>query len=261
MMKRVIAAHLVTQPAIWGKLPAHADFVSSGVRVGERDGWEAWLAAQPHRTPERRAPASAALPAAFVLPPGALPFAPRRFVVGVIARSFDRTGRPHALLVYQLAHRRWLIRHFEKHAAYPHDWFFWLARAVARHAGLFEAADIRALERATSELWRLHSPNATQLLPPICRAEADPVALVSRSRALLDRLMGASAQDDLARRLAGVRFLPWPDWPDRLCEARRAATFQLPGARRFEGAFWQQDDAGGFVNAAVRLEALWNGSP
>ena len=73
--------------------------------------------------------------------------------------------------------------------------------------------------------------------------------------------MGASAQDDLARRLAGVRFLPWPDWPDRLCEARSAATFQLPGARRFEGAFWQQDDAGGFVNAAVRLEALWNGSP
>ncbi|MGJ7578658.1 type VI secretion system-associated protein TagF [Variovorax sp. RHLX14] len=260
-MKRVIAAHLVTQPAIWGKLPAHSDFVSSGVRIGEQDGWEAWLSAQPHRTSEYRAPASAALPAAFVLPPGALPFAPRRYVVGVVARSFDRTGRPYALLVYQLAHRRWLVRHFAKHAAYPHDWFFWLARAVARHAGLFEAADIRALERATGELWRLHSPNATQLLPPICRAEADPVALVSRSRALLDRLMGAASQDDLARRLAGVRFLPWPDWPDRLCGAGSGGTARFSGARRFEGAFWQQDDAGGFVNAAVRLEALWNGSP
>ncbi len=264
MLRRAIASNLITRPAIWGKVPAHADFVSSGVRNGEREEWEAWLAAQSRGAAERPILASANLPACFVLPPGAMRFAPRRYVLGVVARSMDRLGRPYALLVYQLAHPRWLVRHFENHAACPHDWLFWLARAVARHAGLFEAADIGALERVTAELWRLHAPNASAFLPGPWRAEHDPATQVSRSRALLNRLMGAASQDDLARRLAGVRFLPWPDWPERLFCASSAvpsASVRPPMARSFEGAFWQQDDAGRFVNAAVRLDTLWHGSP
>ena len=266
MLKRAIASQLVTRPSIWGKVPAHADFVSSRVREGEREGWKQWLEAQSHSSPEAAGrPISAALPVAFVLPPSALQFAPRRFVVGVVARSMDRMGRPHALVVYQMAHTRWVIQHFAKHADYPHDWFFWLARVLARHAGLFEAADIRALERATDELWRLHAPNATCLLPARWRAAVDPVALVSRSRALLDRLMGATAHDDLARRLSGVRFLPWPDWPGCLCSSGGVGGCSeadpLQNVNSFEGAFWQQDDAGGFVNASVRLADLLNGSP
>ena len=278
MMKKLMAARLVTRPAIWGRLPAHAGIVSSGVRRGECESWEAWLKTQLDRRLDRRPPASAGLPAAFVLPPGMLQFASKRFVVGVAARSVDRMGRPYPLLVYQLAHPRWVVRHFDTHAAFPRDWFFWLARTVARHAGLFEAADIRALDRATDELWRLHAPSGTQLLPERWHTKPDPAALVLRSRALLDRLMGAAAQDDLARRLAGVRFLPWPDWPERLCEWRRTGAeahgntgnfsaeppdTALPARDwgPFEGAFWQQDDAGGFVNAAVRLDELWNGGP
>ena len=263
MLKRAIAANLITVPAIWGKVPAHADFVSSGMRKGEREEWESWLDAQSRDSATRSMLASAALPAAFVLPPGVLKFAPRRYVVGVVARSVDRLGRPYALLVYQLAHPRWLAKHFEDHATFPHDWFFWLARAVARHAGLFEAADIGALERVTGELWRLHAPNASAFLPVAWGFQPDPAAQVTRSRALLNRLMGAVSQDDLARRLAGVRFLPWPDWPERLCctpHARSMTSVILPKSRSFEGAFWQQDDAGGFVNAAVRLDTLWHGS-
>lgn len=271
MLKKAIASQLVTRPAIWGKLPAHADFVSCEVRRGEREGWTEWLKVQSSSATDQRMPSSATLPVAFVLPPGALQFASRRYVVGVVAHSVDRVGRPHALLVYQLAHPRWLLPHFAKHAAYPQDWFFWLARAVARHSDLFEAADIRALERATGELWRLHAPNATHLLPASWRSSVDPVGLTSRSRALLDRLMGATSQDDPARRLAGVRFLPWTDWPGRLCGVRHvdasASVVRKQGKqgtqdmRRFEGAFWQQDDAGGFVNASARLDTLWNGSP
>lgn len=266
MLKRAIASQLVTRPSIWGKVPAHADFVSSRVRRGEREGWAHWLAEQSHISPEPSVvPISATLPAAFVLPPGALKFAPRRFVVGVVTRSVDRMGRPHALVVYQTAHPRWLIQHFSTHADCPHDWFFWLARALARHAGLFEAADIHALERATDELWRIHAPNATFLLPARWRDAVDPVALKSRSRAVLDRLMGATAQDDLARRLSGVRFLPWADWPECLGRSRgidaRSKPVEIKNVNGFEGAFWQQDDAGGFVNASVRLAALLNGSP
>lgn len=267
MLKKFLATHFVTRPAIWGKVPGHADFVSCGLRRGEREAWQRWLAAMPEPPAGRRLPASAALPVAFVLPPGALQFASRRFVVGVMARSVDRLGRSHALVVYQLAHPRWLLRHLAMHEDCPHDWFFWLARTVARHAGLSEAADIRALERATDELWGLHGPTAMQLLPAAWRPAAKPASLVSRSRALLDRLLGAPSLDDLSRRLVGVRFMPWTDWPERVGEPRffdrraQAGDVESEDRPRFQGAFWQQDDSGGFVNAAVRLDTLWTGAP
>lgn len=266
-MNRFLASHFVTPPSIWGKVPGHADFVSCGMRRGEREAWERWLSSLPDRAPGQREPASAALPVAFILPPGTPGFAPRRFVVGVVTRSVDRLGRAHALIVYQLACRRWLERHLASHPAYPHDWFFWLARTVARHAGLSEAADIRALERTTHELWCLHKPTVSQLLPVAWRPVQNPVVLVARSRALLDRLLGAPSLDDTAHRLAGVRFLPWADWPERVCEPRRfqrAPRMDGGGPEtglRFQGAFWQQDDSGGFVNAATRLGPLWSGSP
>jgi type VI secretion system protein ImpM len=267
VLKRSLDSFLVTHPAIWGKVPGHADFVSCGQRKGESEAWADWLSVLPEPPPERRLPASAALPVAFVLPPGALTFASRRFVVGVIARSFDRLGRSHALVAYQVAHPRWLLRHLALHADYPHDWFFWLARTIARHAGLSEAADIRALERAIDELWGLHGPTAAQLLPAAWRPAAQPAALVSRSRALLDRLLGTASPDDVSQRLVGVRFMPWTDWPERVRTPgfpnRKAsmADAEAGGRTRFHGAFWQQDDSGGFVNAAVRLDTLWSGSP
>jgi hypothetical protein len=116
MLHVLMEHHRVTPPAIWGKLPGHADFVRSGVRHGESEAWQPGLAAH---APMDATGATAALPAAFVLPPNAL----------------------------------------------------------------------------------------------------------------------------------GVRHLPWADWPGRLHAA---------GA---ESAFWQQDAAGGFVNAGTRLAQLWGTRP
>jgi type VI secretion system protein ImpM len=267
MFKPLLAKYFVTAPSIWGKVPGHADFVSRGMRGGEREEWERWLSVLPACPAERRVPASAALPVAFVLPPGTLRFAQHRFVVGVVSRSVDRLGRPHALVIYQLASTRWLQRHLASHAEHPHDWFFWLARTVARHAGLSEAADIRALERALDDLWRLHEPAASQWMPAAWRGSADRAVLATRSRALLDRVLGAAAPSDLAHRLAGVRYMPWADWPERIFVPARHGRASRPDAvasdiaTGFQGAFWQQDDGGGFVNVATRLETLWTGSP
>lgn len=261
MLKRLIAANLVTTPAIWGKLPAHADFVSSGMRNGDLECWKSWLTAQTFDGKSGHGSSSASLPAAFVIPASTLGLARRGFVVGAMARSMDRLGRPHPLVVYQFAQARWLLRHFSPHASCPQDWFFWLARTVSRHASLHEAADIRTLERATGELWRLHAPSASQLLTDALRGTTDPLALSARSRALLDRLMGEASQDDPALRLAGVHFMPWVDWPERIAldGGKMSSRASDTKGRRFEGAFWQQDASGGFVNAAVRADALWSG--
>ena len=251
MLQRLIASRLITPPAIWGKLPGHADFVRSGMRHGESEGWQPWLAQQGRLDAAGRStPAGTALPAAFVLPPGTLGFARRRFVVGVITPSMDKVGRQHALLVYQLAHPRWIRRHFDPQALQPHDWLFWLARAVARHTGPQGIADIKALERTVLALWRLHAPSVGQLwgrtggAVKLDSAEARGQA----AQDLLDRLGGFEPADDPAAQLHGVRFFPWADWPQRLFKARG------------EGTFWQQDAAGGYVNAAARLPMLWGGA-
>ena len=249
MLERFIATPLVTAPAIWGKLPAHADFVRSGMRHAESEDWCTWLAGQ-GAVVQSGGPvlASAALPTSFVLPPGTLPFARRRFVVGVISPSIDRVGRRHVLLVYQLAHPRWLKRHFMRQATEPRDWLFWLGRAISRHAGMVEVADIWALARAVEELWQLHAPVIGGF--GSLRRELDALqATPARIQILLERLLGVPQMDDPAMRMSGVRYLPWTDWPQCL-EFARPDT--MPGA------FWQQDAVGGFVNAARQLEVLWS---
>jgi type VI secretion system protein ImpM len=250
-LERLIATPLVTAPAIWGKLPAHADFVRSGMRHAESEDWCTWLAGQgPVVQVGGPALATAALPTSFVLPPGTLPFARRHFVVGVISPSIDRMGRRHVLLVYQLAHPRWLSRHFTLQASEPRDWLFWLGRAVARHAGMPEVADVWALARAIDELWQLHAPAVAGF--GTLRRELDALqATPARMHALLERLLGVPQMDDPALRMSGVRYLPWTDWPQCLKSARAGAV---------SGAFWQQDAVGGFVNAARRLDALWSGA-
>lgn len=242
MRQALIASRLITPPAIWGKLPAYADFVRSGMRPGESEGWQPWLAQQGDRS---GASDAAVLPAAFVLAPGTLAFAPRRFVVGVIAPSCDKVGRRHALLVYQSAHPRWVERHFEHDAAWPGDWLFWLARGVERHAGATRVADMAALERTVQALWRLHAPNWRDVWRPRPLAPANIMQRHTRANQVLTQLAGPAHPADPALRLNGVRFLPWADWPQRLFKPRP------------DSAFWQQDASGGFVNAASRLSGLW----
>lgn len=243
MFQALIASRLITPPAIWGKLPGHADFVRSGMRHGESEGWQPWLAE--HGGMASTPMMTDAPPAALVLPPGTLAFAPDRFVVGVITPSGDRVGRRHALLVYQLAHRRWVERHFAQHAMQSNDWLFWLARAVERHTGLARATEVNALERTVQALWKLHAPGWRTL---VSRGQESSERVARRgalSEAALSQLAGPARPEDPGMRLQGVRYLPWADWPQRLFKARA------------ENAFWQQDAAGGFVNASNRLAGLW----
>lgn len=245
MLSTLRAAWQVTPPAIWGKLPGHADFVRSGVRHGEPDAWIPWLAQQCRHAGADANARAAAIPVAFVLPPGTLAFARRRFVLGVIAPSLDKVGRHHPLLVYQLARPRWTQAHFSAQLQEPLDWQFWLARALARHTCPSQGlGDLRALERSVRALWRAQQPQGRR-----AELEGDRVHRHRQALALLDRWAGPSQPDDLAAALHGVRFLPWADWPHRL---------QGP---RAEMTFWQQDAQGRFIGAANRLQKLWGGAP
>lgn len=246
LLQRMLALSSITPPAMWGKLPAHADFVGSGVSMRHRDAWRDWFDAQGEAVVAADGDDDArALPTAFVLAPGALPFARHRFVVGVVVASCDRFGRPHPLVIYHQAHPRWIARHFARQAKEPNDWFFWLARTITRHGNLREAADIRTLERMVHALWRLHAPTWLELASS--GRHGVPTPTPGRVQALLDRIAGPVRQDDPGRRFWGVRHLPWTDWPQRL--------------RHNDGicAFWQQDARGRYVNASDRLDTLWGG--
>jgi type VI secretion system protein ImpM len=243
MLQRLIAARVISSPAIWGKLPGHADFVRSGVRHGESDAWRPWLA-EHCETATTDVDPLVVPPASFVLPPATLACSPRHFVVGVIAPSVDRVGRRHPLLVYQMARPRWVERHFRSNAGQPLDWFFWLARVVGHH--LRKGSDVMKLERAVRAQWELHAPQWSD----IAGRHPGPDHAAARARAQLafDEWADPVDSSDPAHRLVGVRHLPWADWPQRL-QGRHGAS-----------AFWQQDTAGGYVNAVVRLKDLWRNS-
>ncbi|MDM0112100.1 type VI secretion system-associated protein TagF [Variovorax sp. J22R133] len=250
MLRKIIESNLVTPPAIWGKLPAHSDFVRHGMRHGESEGWQPWLAQLGRAAAnDEEGDSPAVLPSAFVLPPGTLSFASKRFVVGVITPSSDGVGRRHPLLVYHLAHPRWVQRHFESHVRQPRDWLFWLARAIARHTNEVNISDMPSLRRTVNELWSLHAPAWTELWAGH-KVEGRPASppIADNSGALVDRWAGPASAADLAGRLHGVRHLPWADWPECLHRPHR------------HGVFWQQDAQGRFVNAANRLQRLWGES-
>lgn len=232
-----------TPPAIWGKLPGHADFVRSGMRHGESEAWMPWLAQQSRNAGADATARAVAIPVAFVLPPGTLAFARQRFVLGVIAPSIDKVGRHHPLVIYQQAHPRWVKAHFEAQLWQPLDWQFWLARAVARHTRAQGFADLRALERTVRALWReqMQSTDASSAITADARRH--------RTQALLDNCAGPAPLNDPAAQLHGVRYLPWTNWPARL------------QGSRVESAFWQQDSEGRFIGAANRLQRLWGGAP
>jgi type VI secretion system protein ImpM len=235
MLRKLIAPWCILPPAIWGKLPDRADFVRSGVRHGEAEAWMLWLAQQGFNAEAGVAARAVSAPVAFVLPAGDLSFARRRFVFGVIAPSVDKVGRSHPLVIYQQAHPRWAMRHFEAQRDQPLNWQFWLARVVARHARTQGHADFHALETTVRALWE-----------ESCKMEKDrPEQRTLRMEALLDRGLGPASNNDPAAGLHGVRHLPWADWPHR-----------LQGARA-ESAFWQQDAEGRFIGAANRLQKLW----
>jgi len=238
MLARLISSWRISPPAIWGKLPAQADFVRSGVRQGEAEAWTQWLAQQGVNADIGMTARAVSVPAAFALPPGTLWFARQRFVIGVISPSVDKAGRSHPLVIYRQEPPRRAMRYFEAQLRQPLDWQFWLARAVARHART-NRGDIPALESTVRALWA-----------ESCTLEKDfSVQRVRWMQALLDQRTGPARDNDPAATLHGVRHLPWADWPHR-----------LQGARA-ESAFWQQDANGRFIGAANTLQKLWSVSP
>jgi len=245
MLQQLIGHRLITPPAIWGKLPSHADFVRSRMRHGEAEAWEPWLAEVGRLDPTR---VGVLPPVAFVLPPGLLAFAPARFVIGVVTPSIDRVGRRHPLLVYQLASRLWMKRHFEQSTAHPQDWLFWLARALARCTGAAGGGDLRTLEQIVQGLWQAHAPSAVELWRAPRLSPDDLVQRDHAVQAMLDQAAMPALADDPVTTLRGVRFFPRADWPMGM----------LRGSG--QGVFWQQDAAGGYVDFATRLPMLWGAS-
>ncbi len=255
--------------AIWGKLPSHGDFLRHRCTARQALDWQSWVAsvwsqrpASPRSSaPDARARRSGrgetgwltleprkmavdlgAVPVAFVMQPGAMPFAPRHCVQGVMLASEDQIGRPCPLIIFQQIAPGWLRRSWVAEAAQGrHNMLYWLARIAARA----HATDTgwEALVAAVDGVWQSHAPGLTHLL-------GGPLPTPSRTH-LNSVLRGYCEHEtaDAARGLQGVQTMPWANWPAHILRSEQPVH-----------AFWQQDMQGGFVNAAESLAALWGGA-
>lgn len=265
-------------PAVWGKLPSHGDFIQHGIKAGEVQAWQHWLAehvrpkVEPKPTvvprfragehwlsldaPQRQKPLAQRVPVAFVLPPGTLTFA-RQHVAGVMANSHDRLGREHPIIVYQCVNRRWLEQHVvgdasQEPAAALRQWLFALTRLLDRYVQPPDEEGAKslgpnaprttttlALSQAIDRLWALYVPGWPQRL-----GMAERMPSLSEVQAVLQQAPTQSGPAP-AESLQGMPRLPWVDWPERL--------WTKPCA-----AFWQQDGQGGYVGSSLRLGEIWN---
>lgn len=245
---------LVSEPAVWGKLPAYGDFVHHRCPAAERDAWHAWVdvvwASRPQAPRDKPLRSQAGwieleaprperrwqdMPVAFVLPPGALPFAPMHHVQGVLVPSFDKVGRSCPFIIYQQVSRAWMKRQWaDAHAQDGQDMLFWWSRLVLR------AVQGDALPEWLARLdamWACHAPGWAQWLG------------ASPGRADSQRMQDFLAplhKPDPAEVLRGVYHLPWADWPARCLRERQPTA-----------AFWTQDAQGGYVQAGESLQQLW----
>ncbi len=287
----------VSPPAIWGKLPTHADYLQHGVRSDEVQGWQRWLAGQlrPQPTPcsagkrlrrdeqwsalepERYKPAPSSIPVAFVLPAGAVALTPPACVLGVIANSCDRLGREHPMLVYQRCNARWLQHCFAStggsgEAATAFDdtsirldqqtWLFWLARLVSRYAAApEEAASLREADDRTAAVTGVDMAETGVVTAGLDAAVAQ---------------LWSHYAPGWAQKIGIARARPtWMDMhaliggiaPARACDAADDlhGVGHLPwadwparlGEPNMQPVFWQQDAYGGYVGASRRLADLW----
>ena len=240
LQRWITGRRVLTPPAIWGKLPGHADFVQHRVQRGEGAAWRAWLEREGAFQEAGRA---ARIPIAFVLPPAALPLGTRAYVMGAVRASHDRIGRPCPVLVYQFAHPRWVHAYLgalSRAQRSQMDWLFLLTRLLAgADSAQTVPGRVEALSSAIDTQWQAHAPDMRCAL----------VAAHAQSHAL--RMAEAAngeqrpALPDPAADLQGVRFLPWSDWPRSLLKPP------------YRAAFWQQDANGGFIDAAEQLGPLW----
>ncbi|BDT67996.1 hypothetical protein os1_21770 [Comamonadaceae bacterium OS-1] len=263
---------LAHPPSVWGKLPSHGDYVRHRVTPAQAQAWQQWVRQVWHLRPEaislpkprasrKRAPSAAgwisleprqdtvdlgAVPVAFVMLPGTLPFAATHYVQGVIVASEDQVGRSCPLIMYQQVSSRWMSKMWAtpagQRASSGQDLLYGLSRLGARlHASDKDWSD---LVHAVDGLWDLYQPGWPQLWggPPMAVASA-------AQRRWLDGYCAAE-ELDTARQLHGVQHLPWVNWPARLLRAEQPVP-----------AFWQQDMRGGYINASESLLKLWGVRP
>ncbi|MBN9408780.1 MAG: type VI secretion system-associated protein TagF [Burkholderiales bacterium] len=245
--------------AAWGKLPTHADYLQYRAGADAARDWQAWLG-RFAPTPRRPAPAGwlqlepappdlQALPVAFVLPPGVLAFAGRRYVAGVMVPSQDSVGRAHPLIVWRCVDVHWLDAQAVAGLPWWHAQAQLLERLALRAAAFDDDGPAAAETRRADSAWDWHRlcDLATQL------DAAPPPGAAALQRWLAEQLpvprpSGADAGPPpvpSSHYLHGVRHLPWPQWPGGDHAAARHA------------AFWQQDGEGRIVAASASLAGVF----
>ncbi|MEX9251774.1 TagF domain-containing protein [Pseudenterobacter timonensis] len=241
----------VSAPAMFGKLPEQRDYVRW--RVGAEEGlvWQEWLnrqtwvgngrhkvlpegitiPAQAHdgwlrlSPQETTQPDHHPLPWSFVMSPGFLPVSGSdEWLTGVLTASRDSVGRAWPLVIYQRCGQEWL----EESLPEIQGWLYLLGRLMAQHITADGIRQGRLTERA-DQLWALWKPGPwwSQWLRGLRRAP-------QRSRELAGLVDDAPVVE-----LPGVRYLPWPGWPEKIL------TQAKPGL----GWFWQQNSEGRYVDA------------
>jgi len=256
---------LVSPVALWGKMPCCGDFIRRNLPFVQEEALGNWVR-QKHSvlSPQEDAPQRKVtngirwvsleatvkhpifgfpgLPWSFVLPPGSLPFADDRYLIGVWMDSFDKVGRQYPIVMIQSAAQRWVRQYFAFHAEQPCEWLFNASRLIAHslytqedeverhHDSGTEIDRVAFLQARLNALWSLYAPDWRHFLG---KRVSLPVGKERRIQELVD----SPHPSDPTRYLEGVRFLPWTDWPDCLLN------------RPTQGYFWQQNMQGRFIGA------------
>lgn len=267
LLQRVGPRAMVSAPAVWGKLPEQGDFVHYRSSMTERQAWQDWaqtllepapLQHMPrkrrlgqtaasaasgwmHLEPQPGAQSPGALPVAFVLPPGNMPFAPQHCVQGVVLASQDRVGRACPLVIYQCASPAWMQRLWAEGAAMGgQDLLFWWARmAVSIVHG---HTPWNAWVSLFDQVWQAHAPGWRQQWLGGMPGKVAPDKMHA--------LLGPLQPDDPADYCTGVDHLPWVNWPQQLWQGPKS-----------QAAYWTQDSAGRYAQASRHLTEIWGRQP
>ena len=264
---------LVSPPAVWGKLPSHADYVRHRVGFQEDALWQDWLlrevgerafvAQESARRPPKAhdpwvrldatapKPGPGQVPISFALPSKALHHRIDAQVIGVLARSEDSRGRVHPLIVYQFCSVRWLRQCFAQSTppedqATPPGWLYWLSRLMVRYIHP-HAQTAMPVHQAVDELWSAFAPGWLHGLG-VQRRSPDAARL---HQWLQTARLPGPPEHDAMQMLHGVRHLPWLDWPQRIWQG-------APEPREPLKSYWQHDAVGGYVGASAKLPELWD---
>ncbi len=233
-LTHLCAAH---EPCVWGKWPTHGDFVRHNATHAQAEFWLKWTDEYWYRRPQ-----TPDIPVAFVFPPGTTEFPSRNFVHGVIAPSQDKVGRLCPLIVFQEVTPREMARMWPLEVDRSIDgggrhMLYWWSRFVAAANG---STDLSKLISDIEMVWHIYAPTFLEMLG----GSLGLIDIGTLEKALAN--WQSASQSDDAKKLKGVRRLPWSDWPSRLLRKSGA----IP-------AYWMQDVHGGYVCASDGVLKMW----